>query len=148
MDMLDVIKANKDDIGYVIHLGDHCYDSKCINYVLQVTPLVAVCGNCDYFCGDDYTEEKVFELYGKKFLICHGHQYGVKSSYDTLYYAAKKNTADIVLFGHTHTAVVETKDNITIMNPGSIGNPKGLSKPSYGVIEIDNDNVEFKIIEV
>ena len=147
-DMINVIKNDRDKIDYVIHLGDHCNDSRVIDNILQVTPTVSVIGNCDYFCGDKYEEEKLFEIYGKKFFICHGHKYSVKSTYDFLFAAAKAKGADIVLFGHTHSAVTETRDGITVFNPGSIGCPRGVRGPTYGVVTLDGENVQFEIKEV
>lgn len=147
-DMIDIIKKDRDKIDYVIHLGDHCNDSKIIDRLLQITPMVSVIGNCDYFCGDEYEEEKCFEILGKRFFICHGHKYSVKSTYDFLYAAAKQKGADVALFGHTHNAVIEKRGDITILNPGSIGRPKGTSGPTYGIITIKDNKIDFKICEV
>ena len=32
--------------------------------------------------------------------MCHGHKYGVKYGYNSIYYRGKEIGADIVLFGH------------------------------------------------
>lgn len=61
------------------------------------------------------------ELEGVKILLCHGHRYHVKSTLLPLYLAARENGVRLALFGHTHTALLEEKDGITLLNPGSCG---------------------------
>jgi putative phosphoesterase len=64
--------------------------------------------------------------------ITHGHNY----SPDNLPKNINENT--IFCFGHTHIPEAYTKDNIYILNPGSITLPKGGSANSYAVIT-DNE---------
>ena len=58
---------------------------------------------------------------------------------------AKKNKADIVLYGHTHKAQNEFIDNILYFNPGSTIFPKD-GRASFGVIEITKDSFNSKLI--
>ena len=64
--------------------------------------------------------------------------YNVKYEYNTIFYKGKSVGADIVLFGHSHKALISNYDGITIMNPGSITFPYGSMKRTMGFIEIDN----------
>ena len=49
----------------------------------------------------------------------------------------------VVITGHTHEAHQETKDGITLFNPGSIGIPDdGIVAASYGIME-SNDNGDW-----
>lgn len=130
----------------VIFLGDGLRDiSYCDGWDV---PLLCVCGNCDVFniFGSVNAEEEMFiTLGGKRIMMTHGHNYSVKSTLTRLCMAAKRNDADIVLFGHTHQAFEqylpagETEYGVTLtkplylFNPGSIGDYES----SFGCIEID-----------
>jgi|SRR3989344_2172218 len=47
--------------------------------------------------------------------------------------------ANLVVMGHTHYLMVKTIGNVTLINPGSCGQPRdGDRRASYGIIEIDN----------
>ena len=76
---------------------------------------------------------------GIKIFVTHGHMYNVKSEYNTIFYKGKEVGADIVLFGHSHKALINSYDGITIMNPGSISLPYGRMKKTMGFIVIDKD---------
>lgn len=42
------------------------------------------------------------------------------------------------MFGHTHKPYLETKDGVTILNPGSLSYPRQEGRrPSYMIMDID-----------
>ena len=97
-------------------------------------PVAQVRGNCDY--GEyDIPEQRVVEYSGVKFLLCHGHRFGVKSGLLRLSYAAMENQVTVALFGHTHQAFCEVRDGVWLLNPGSCGYG---GKQTYGIVEIKN----------
>ncbi len=66
--------------------------------------LVCVRGNCDTFTlGADAPTERMFYADGKKLLLMHGHEWGVKSGIERALAHAYTLGADALLFGHTHT---------------------------------------------
>ncbi len=130
-------------IDAVIHLGDNAEDIDFIkkNYRL---PVYAVAGNCDY--GSTAPHESVLTFENTKVFITHGHYYNVKYNADIVSQQAVALGADVCLFGHTHMPYVQVKQNVVIMNPGSLSEPRGGSKPSYGILKIDNGKVYPMII--
>lgn len=117
---------------YVIHLGDGQRDVDRLREAYPRLPIAQVCGNCDY--GADLLPDRLVNDYGGvRMLLCHGHQYHVKSSLLRLNYAARECGAKIALFGHTHQPHLEQLDEIWLMNPGSCG--YGL-RPTCGIIEV------------
>ncbi len=97
----------------------------------------AVRGNCDF--DGKYPEERIIEIQGKKIFICHGHKYGVKYGYNSIYYRGKEVGADIVLFGHSHLPIIEEYDGLILMNPGSVSRGMGKIDKTLGYIDlIDN----------
>ena len=143
--MKDVLSREKGNYDHVIHLGDCCTDTRYIEPVIGITPMIAVMGNCDsYYAKHEYSDEKIIELYGKKFLICHGHKYSVKQTFDIITQRAKNESCDIALFGHTHSAIFEKRDDVFLFNPGTIG-ASCAGGNTYGVITIENDECNFEI---
>lgn len=129
----------------IIHLGDFIKDAEKIEEILE-TEVIKIKGNSDFreFDGD---EELVKTFGNKKFLLTHGHKYGVKYTLDNLYYRAKELEVDVVLFGHTHNSFNENIEGVIFFNPGSPSNPRGSYDKTYGIIEID-DFIDSKIIHI
>ncbi len=84
----------------------------------------------------------------KRFYMVHGHQYGVKMSLQSLYYRAKEKEADIVLFGHTHVPCCEQEDGIWLINPGSPSRPRLAGKGSYALIDIKENELVPRLMEI
>ena len=127
--------------GYVLHLGDHERDCEAIRLAFPDVPLRAVRGNCDG--GSRELDVDEFTLEGKRFLMTHGHIFGVKSGISRIKQHATFKGADILLYGHTHISHYEIwEGKLHVVNPGSMC--LGLSK-SYAVIEIIGGNVECEI---
>lgn len=135
-----LLKLGKLDL--VCHGGDMYQDGVKIGEKLGVDTKV-VGGNCDF--GMNLPAEQVFEAGGKKILLTHGHKFRVKTTYQSLLYKACEVGADVVIFGHTHVPANFTQEDILFFNPGSIVIPRGNSKPSFGLLEITNENVAAKI---
>lgn len=141
---IEVLKNIK-DIDLFIHLGDYSKDAQMIQRETGLD-MINVKGNCDVV-DNDIAEEEIIEVKGKRILLTHGHKYNAKWGFDNLYYRAKELELDAILFGHIHHPVNIVEESILIFNPGSISKPRGGSKKSYGIIDIDVD-IKAKIIEV
>ena len=116
---------------YCIHLGDMVRDCEDLESIFPRQKFIFVKGNNDFWTRDaSFPDERIFSLGEKKFFICHGHKFNVKSSLALLKKKAMENECDIVLFGHTHQKFLE-EGKLLVMNPGSY--------ESYGVITIDDD---------
>ena len=126
-------------ISAVIHLGDNVGDVDFIkkNYRL---PVYAVAGNCDY--GGNIPHEVLLHIGGKRVFFTHGHYYNVRNNnVETLAKRALEVEADICLYGHTHIPSVQVRNGIIFFNPGSLSEPRGNSRPSYGIIKIEDDKI-------
>ena len=129
--MLDAVRRERPDA--IIHLGDHASDAQVLSSEFPLLPLSVVRGNCDLF-EDNVPESVLMNWEGVRIFATHGHRYGVKSNVLRLYYAAMEKEAEVILFGHTHIPYCEESDGVWLLNPGSCGR----SRPSYGIIEIEN----------
>jgi hypothetical protein len=128
----------------LIHCGDKYNDAEKFAEKLHIEKVLNVPGNCDMSI---IGKESIIiqEIEGKKFIITHGHTHNVKLNLNKLKDYAKKNKADIVLYGHTHKAQNEFIDNILYFNPGSTIFPKD-GRASFGVIEITKDSFNSRIV--
>lgn len=124
----------------MIHLGDFQCSPSVIEE-LAGCPVDMVRGNCDSFLSG-IPQSKMIDIEGHKVLLTHGHQYG--GMVGALREMAKENGVSIVMFGHTHVPLVDTEDGVTVVNPGSISQPRQDGhKPSYLVMNIENGIVDF-----
>ena len=133
--MREAIEEHLPSCGMIIHLGDGVRDIEYVSAFYPEIPVVSLKGNGETL----FRDVRVFDECGVRFMCMHGHSYGVKYSLDRAIYAAEENCADILLYGHTHTAKdtlvnLESGKSIRVFNPGSVG--KGYPC-SYGIISID-----------
>ncbi len=130
--MTDAILMHK-EADMIIHLGDGERDIDKIKDVIGTTPLVQVCGNCDFLSA--LPENEYIFAKGNKILCTHGHTEGVKHGAQMLYAKAKAAGARIALYGHTHIPVTHYDDGFYVMNPGSI------REGCYGVVDITDSGI-------
>ena len=96
---------------------------------------LAVAGNNDFF--SDLPREDEILLEGHKIMVTHGHNYGVSMDLYGVSEEAAARGCEIVCFGHTHKPVVEKKNGVLVINPGSLSFPRQEGRrPSYAVMEL------------
>jgi len=137
--------AKMGHIDLLIHLGDYYEDGIRLKERLNAN-IVMIKGNCDR--GPQGEEELVLDLEGLRLFLTHGHQYEVKMSLNRLYYRALELGCQIALYGHTHIPENIKKSELLILNPGSVAQPRGGSRASFGLIEIREGKITSEIIEL
>lgn len=125
----------------VLFMGDGWRDLRDLRARYPKLEIHSVLGNCDWTEGPS---EQVLEIEGHRVMMCHGHEYFVKSSLLSLSLAAHQAEADVVLFGHTHKVFYDWHDGLVMVNPGSIGNPPPCIPPSYALLLIDGEKVKVE----
>lgn len=143
-DNLDYVLKREGKIDAFIHLGDLEGSEDYLPYQLTC-PCYMVAGNNDFY--SHLNKELTAELGKYTALLTHGHLYSLYCGYDYLESAGIARGVDIVMFGHTHCPLVEIRDNITLINPGSLSLPRQSGRqPSYIMMTIDeNDEVSYEI---
>lgn len=137
--VLELVK----DIDRIIHLGDLEMDAEELEYT-QSYPIDYIAGNCDFITSTP--REKILKFGHYNILITHGHTYNVKSEYETLAHIGLEKGVKAVLFGHTHIPYLEKREDIILMNPGSISQPRGGFSASYGIINFEKgDDPKYEI---
>ena len=128
------IKSIMSDYDKILFLGDGASDFKEIESEFKGEAF-AVQGNCDY--SNENPMERIVDFDGIRILMCHGHRYNVKLNLNSILYKGEECGVDIILFGHSHTQILENDRGIYIMNPGSISHSY-IGKTGYGTIEIED----------
>lgn len=108
--------------------------------------ILCIKGNCDSEVDEMISKFKFVEnmqLYvnNKKVFLTHGH----KLETDNL-----NNNFDIIIYGHLHTGFITKKDNVILVNTGSVSLPKNGTANSYIVLtdeKIELKNLDGEIIE-
>ncbi len=134
------------DIDLIIHLGDYVSDARRIKEQLNIE-MICVRGNGDQ-SDADVEEDKLIEIENKKIFLTHGHNYGVYSTVNQIFFKGKQLNADVVLYGHTHIALMVEHEDILILNPGSPEEPRSGTKGSIGLLEVKNGCIKSEIIQV
>jgi len=134
-------------VDMIIHTGD-LVDPSVLDKLKTVCKQVkAVWGNMDpYEVRKGLPEKEIIPIGKYKIGVTHG--YGPANKLINLMAEIFKDEGvNIIIFGHSHSAVNEKKDGILYFNPGSPTDKIFALHNSYGIIEI-NDKINAKIIKI
>lgn len=134
----------EDNVDVMVHCGDSelDYDHKAMRVFSK-----KVAGNCDYDL--EYPDEEIFSVGGFTFYVAHGHNHGVKMSFDAISYRASEAGAQIVCHGHSHLAHATKFGEQLIINPGSIRLPRGRKEETYAILELkDSQEVSVRFYQL
>lgn len=117
--------------------GDIAMDA---DYLAMVTDkeVIRVAGNNDW-PGGRLPDYETADIAGHTILLTHGHLFGVNFGHDKLVQAAQDVGADIAVYGHTHVAVEKIKDQVLVLNPGSVARPRDARNGSFMVMDLQPD---------
>ena len=123
------------EVDHILHAGDIGRDDLLIE-LEALAPVTAVFGNTDGFdIRRRCPQVAHLELDGLAITVTHGDQFG--SPTPALLHGAFPE-ADIIVYGHTHQAVLELVDRtVTVMNPGAAGPCRFDVLPSVGIMEFE-----------
>lgn len=132
----------------------HCGDSELSVEDPLLSGMHIVRGNCDRDVR--FPNSIIIEIGNKRILTVHGHEHDCKRTLLPLFYSAKEQAADIVLFGHSHSYGAELQDGILFVNPGSTLLPRAGKEPTFAEIEWDDEdsysvsfkNMDFRIVDL
>ena len=134
--------------NHIIHCGDtlhgnSTYEDKIrlAEKIRNLNNIVISTGNCDSLFDIDLIGKKLFKTpyatlnLGKyNFFITHGHRY----SYLNMLYKAKELNCNIICYGHTHIKDLDLSDDVKIINPGSVSQPRDAV---HSIAIIENENL-------
>ncbi len=142
----EILKEFK-NMDMIIHAGDFV-ELQVLNQLRAVCPSVkAVWGNMDsQEIKQQLPEKEVFKVGKYRVGVMHGHG-APNNLIDLMLSNFKNDSVDLIVFGHSHQPLSETRDGIIFFNPGSPTDNVFSPTKSYGIIEI-NDKIETRIIKL
>ena len=130
------------DADAVVHCGDSRGEMAAIKMRYRGVEYYEVQGNCDL--GSPLPLMLTFKMDGFKFMVTHGHAYGVKYGLGRLFEAAKEEGADVVFYGHTHIPDEAVYDGVRMLCPGACG---GWGA-TFAIAETNNGQILTNIVQV
>ncbi|WP_408007119.1 metallophosphoesterase family protein [Pseudalkalibacillus sp. A8] len=142
-ELKEVVDLHKNQLDVMIHCGD----SELPSDDPMLRPFYNVQGNMD-LGHHDFPNETLIEEQDYRLFVTHGHLYNVKMSYMNLAYKAEEKGADLVFFGHSHTAESFEENGMVFVNPGSLRLPRGRKERSYAICECkDRHKIRVRFFE-
>lgn len=127
-------------VDLIVHAGDVGGPSV-VAALRDIAPLEAVYGNVDDAADPALARERVLPVGGLTLHVSHGHELGRP----TPALALVRYSADIVVFGHTHRALIVRQGERLAINPGAAGPRRFDVRPSVALLTVTNDHAEVKI---
>jgi uncharacterized protein len=123
---------------HIIHAGDICGEGV-LQALAQIAPLTAVRGNNDLGAwAQQLRERQVVRLGGATILVVHDMA--------DLWRAPDTGGAGTVITGHSHKPLVEQRDGVLYVNPGSAG-PRRFKLPiSAGELIVEQGRVTARLV--
>jgi len=129
-------------VSRILHAGD-VGGRPVLDALERIAPVQAVYGNVDP--PDPPLQPQLLVHAGGLLIhVSHGHEFGsptpakLLDSYD----------ADVIVFGHTHKALVHRDGPRLVVNPGAAGPRRFSVRPSVALLTIDSGRAEVEIVEI
>lgn len=133
---------NLTQIDMIIHAGDLTHMGV-IEELACIAPVRAVRGNCD---GWDVSlpYRDLIECDGLRIGLIHGNGGRGKSTPERAYAAFEDTSVDLIVFGHSHMPFMEWRNGILMFNPGSPTDKRREPQYSFGLLDIQQGQVNAK----
>jgi uncharacterized protein len=127
-------------VDVILHAGD-VGDRKVLEALGAIAPVRAVCGNIDMEDGL-LTAAIGCVLDGVRVHVSHGHELGSP----TPERLAARYQADVIVFGHTHRALVQPVGSTLVINPGAAGPARFNLKPSIALLTLPQRDARIVLL--
>ncbi len=107
---------------------------------------ISVLGNNDVEWEEGNDWKRVVLIEGHRVLLLHGHQVPSKDREEKLARLAREENCDVVVYGHSHVPLVENRDGILILNPGSLNRSRKVYGPTYIKADFQKDSITARIV--
>jgi putative phosphoesterase len=130
-------------VELILHAGDVGGD-EILEELRLIAPVKAVRGNTDPVDDPRLPPAMTLEIGGLMVHVSHGNEVGSPAPAKLLAVYA----ADVIVYGHTHRALVTRTGNRLVVNPGAAGPRRFNLAPSVARLTIARGLAEVEIIEI
>ena len=130
-------------VELILHAGDVGGD-EVLDELQLIAPVAAVHGNTDV--PDDPRLVAAIEriIGGVRIHVSHGHELGSPTPQSLL----ERYAADVIVYGHTHRALVTHADGRLVVNPGAAGPRRFNLRPSVARLTIADGGASVALVEL
>ncbi len=129
-------------VALILHAGD--VGDGVLTELEAIAPVRAVFGNTDPVGAAALEPELVETVAGVTVHVSHGHEVGVPTPAKLL----ARYTEDILVYGHTHRALVVRADGRLVINPGAAGPQRFDVVPSIARLTISAGRTSVEIVRL
>ena len=119
----------------ILHAGD-LVDVGVLEALRRIAPVYAVRGNMDGGAAAELPRRRVIELAGFRIGLTHGTGPGGNIE-ERVFNELIGEGVDVMVFGHTHRAIVRTVGGMLMVNPGSPARGRDGSGRSIAILTLD-----------
>ncbi len=128
----------------IVHAGD-VGDRAVLRALAAIAPVEAVSGNVDDRDDPALPRARTLPVGGLTLRVSHGDELGSPTPEALL----ARYGGDILVFGHTHRAVLfRAPDGRVVVNPGAAGPARFNLKPSVAILEVADGRIDVRFIEL
>ena len=132
-----------DGVSLILHAGD-VGGASVLETLGRIAPVEAVFGNVDDPHDPSLARERSLTIDGVLIHLSHGHELGRPTPDLVL----ARYQGDVVVFGHTHRAVVVSSGQRIAINPGAAGPRRFDVRPSVARLVIRGGRPDVEIISL
>ena len=139
-------------VEMILHAGD-VGGAAVLAALNAIAPTEAVYGNVDDVHDPSLARERVVTLGGVTIHVSHGHEIG-RPTPELVAVRYASSGSDVLVFGHTHKAVVarpgigRDRRSVLVINPGAAGPRRFDVIPSVALLTIDNGAADCQVISL
>lgn len=130
-------------VELILHAGDVGGDDV-LDELATIAPVQAVYGNTDAPGRPRLAQSIVRSVDGLRIHVSHGHELGSPTPARLL----AAYPAEVLVYGHTHRALITRVDDRLVVNPGAAGPRRFDLEPSVALLTIDNGTAEVEIVSL
>jgi putative phosphoesterase len=131
-----------DGVSRILHAGD-VGGRSVLDELRAIAPVLAVYGNVDP-PGPPLEAQHIVRAGGLTVHISHGHELGSPTPEKLL----EAYSADVLVYGHTHQALVHRAAERLVINPGAAGPRRFNLMPSVARLTIARGRADVEIVEL
>lgn len=127
-------------VELILHAGD-VGGAHVLDELGRIAPVRAVYGNTDVF-GEGLPATLDLEVGGVSLHVSHGHELGMPTPARLV----QRYGADVIVFGHTHRALVERIGRQLVINPGAAGPARFHFVPSVARLTVEDGAANVEVV--
>ncbi len=135
------------DVDFIVHAGDVGHPA-ILARLAEIAPVEAVFGNVDDVHDPQLTAQRTIPIGGLTLHVSHGHELGTPTPTRLV----ERYLADVIVFGHTHRALVVTlpqgQRSTLVVNPGAAGPRRFDLRPSVAILTVKNGRADAQVLDL